>query len=94
MSERWEGYIDAIEGDTLFLRLFPPSGDEQIAEMDRAKFLAPVEPHEIREGLIFFWDIGDGWIKWSIPPRYTQEELDQADERAEKLAAFFKGTVA
>ena len=82
MSERWEGFIDYVDDGCLWLRLFAPDGEKYLASMNGKAFKAPIEPHEIREGLLFFWDIDATGIKWSIPPRYTQEELDKAHEDA------------
>lgn len=88
LDGHFDGYVEEVDGDTVYLRLLRDDGDWQMT-LPMSAFKIPAEPHEIREGVIFFLDVAeDGSLRFGLPPRYTAEDIRQAEGAVARWTAF------
>lgn len=100
---KWTGWIDVIEDDTLFCRLHEEGAPtaEDLAEFPKDRFLElckdELAPDEIVPGLIFHLGVWadtaavDGEVIITLPPRYTEEEIEEGKRRGAEMAAALRG---
>lgn len=103
VRQKWEGFVIEKNDETFLAWLTPIMGEgpDQIAEI----YISKVETEDralVKPGAVFYWTIGyardesptlrrDQILRFRRLPGWTDQELEKARARAERLESLFNG---
>jgi hypothetical protein len=107
-TQRWEGYVERVEGDVFLARLVDltnPANDDEVTEVSIEEEVSPGDRALVAPGAVFYWSIGytrspggqlqgSSQLRFRRQPRWTAEELVMAERDAQALDERIGWTVA
>lgn len=78
----WCGQVDEIDDDLVWVRLFGPKDEEQVASFEKKEFLAKYGEEVVVPGRLFY--IVQDELAWGMR-RWTEEEIAEVRAEAKRL---------